>query len=70
LLQINVVAARLFQNLLALGQREPMSAAGQQRHFKRASGMSAVAPIATELLRYGKRRRGLKGNIKGSPQAR
>jgi hypothetical protein len=31
------------------------SAWGNQHHFERASGMSAVAPIATELLRYGKR---------------
>jgi len=37
-----------------------MTGQGQQRRFERASGMFAVAPIATESLRYDKRRRGPK----------
>jgi len=35
-----------------------MSAAGHERHFERASAMSAIPPIATESLHCDKRRSG------------
>jgi hypothetical protein len=35
-----------------------MSVMGQQRRFERASGMSAIAPIATEPLHCSNRRKG------------
>ena len=37
----------------------------QSRQFERLLGMSAFAPIATELLRYGNRRNGPLSDISG-----
>jgi len=42
----------LGQQWLTIQRGQPC---GHQHHFERASGISSVASIATELLRYGKR---------------
>ena len=57
LLRISVVAARLFQNLLALGQREPLSARGVRREKAALSSgcksHPATAPAGSNRSSHG-----------------
>jgi drug/metabolite transporter (DMT)-like permease len=63
-------AGALFAGVMPLMVAMLAAARGQTRPIDDVCAMSALPPIATELVRRGKRRKGPRGNIKGSPRAR